>query len=36
MEMIKNWYDLDINSKKDVYNEISDRTGLVADAIEKD
>jgi predicted nucleotidyltransferase component of viral defense system len=36
MGMIKNWYDLDINSKKDVYNEISDRTGLVADAIEKD
>ena len=36
MGMINNWYDLDINSKKVAYNEISDRTGLVVDAIEKD
>jgi predicted nucleotidyltransferase component of viral defense system len=34
--MIKNWYDSDINFKKTVYNEISKKTGLIVDAIEKD
>ncbi len=36
METIKNWYDVDSNAKRIIYDEISKQTGLVVDAIEKD